>query len=82
MTITSEHINGGDASASSYTVADLLAKVQQLVIECNYDLAKQFCDRSLQLEPNNADALEATGAVTMELGDMDQAQNVSVYMRM
>jgi len=60
------------------TVEALLAKAQELVVQCEYDLARQFVDRVLDREGEgeNAGARELKGVVEMESGDPDKAKDI------
>jgi len=54
----------------------LLAKAQELVAQCNFELARKFLERILQNEPNNSDARELFGVVLLEEGEVDAARQV------
>jgi len=74
------HVNtspkGKKAKAKPPTTAALLAKAQELVVQCDYDLALQFVDRVLEREENNVEARELKGVVEMESGDVDKAKEI------
>ena len=44
----------------------------------NFELAVKFCERALDMEPNNVEVLEMAGAVFLETGDVDKAKSVSL----
>ena len=43
----------------------------------NFDLAVKFCDRALEIQPENVEVLETAGAVFVETGETDKAKTVS-----
>ncbi|KAL1922431.1 uncharacterized protein VTP21DRAFT_9970 [Calcarisporiella thermophila] len=63
----------------SYTAADLLQRVASYIESCEYDLARTFCLRALDLEPENVHVLEMLGQVEAELGMFEEA--VSRFQR-
>ncbi|KAH7099739.1 TPR-like protein [Auriculariales sp. MPI-PUGE-AT-0066] len=56
------------------TTDKLLAKAQQLVAQCDFDLSRKFIDRILQSDPNNLEARELLGVVLLEIGDVETAR--------
>ena len=72
-----QNVEAGTASAPSYTATDVLNKANELIGTVQFDLAHQFCVRALELEPDNASALETIAAVELELGDPESAKEVS-----
>lgn len=64
------------SSAPLPTVPKLLSKAQSLVVQGDFDLARQFIERILQQEPTNLDARELLGIVYLELEDVDAARQV------
>jgi Flp pilus assembly protein TadD len=61
---------------SEPSIPSLLEKCQDLIIECNYDLAKRFIQRILDREPGNVEAREMLGVSQLETGDIEQAKQV------
>jgi len=57
-----------------YDATDLLAKVDELVENFNYQLALQFSEKALTLEPQNTKVLETMGNIYAELGNVDTAK--------
>ena len=43
----------------------------------NFELAVKFCERALDIEPDNVEVLEMAGSVFLETGDIDKAKSVS-----
>jgi hypothetical protein len=62
------------------TVEALLEKAQELIVQCDYDLAGRFVERLLQRSPDNAEAKEMLGVVQLETGLLDKAKQVSFNM--
>ena len=54
---------------------------QSQIDECldnfNFELAVKFCERALDIEPDNVEVLEMAGAVYLETGETDKAKTVS-----
>ncbi|XP_066302015.1 uncharacterized protein [Branchiostoma lanceolatum] len=59
---------------SKFTVDELLDKVEECMDSYNYEVAQKFCQRALELEPDNLRALEVSGSLLLELGDGDKAK--------
>jgi hypothetical protein len=59
------------------TVEALLEKAQELIVQCDYDLAGRFVERLLQRAPDSAEAKEMLGVVQLETGLLDKAKQVS-----
>jgi hypothetical protein len=64
-------------SKSLPTIPSLLEKAQELIIQCDYDLAGMFVKRVLDREPVHAEAREMMGVVLLETGEIDEAKSVS-----
>jgi pyruvate/2-oxoglutarate dehydrogenase complex dihydrolipoamide acyltransferase (E2) component len=64
-----EATSASDQGASSkYSVDQILAKAEELIqTELNFDMGSQFCQRALEMEPDNPKALELTAAVLLEV---------------
>jgi len=58
-----------------YNVADLLKQVDECLDNFNFELAIKFCERALDMEPENVEVLEMAGAVFLETGDVDKAKS-------
>ncbi|KAH9039695.1 hypothetical protein EDB84DRAFT_1477585 [Lactarius hengduanensis] len=59
---------------SEPTIEALLEKAQELIVQCDYDLAGRFIDRVLKRAPDNAEAKEMLGVVQLETGLLDAAK--------
>lgn len=64
-----------EASTTTYSMDDLLDKATEMMEEYKYDLAKKFCERALELESDHPRALEMTGNLLLELGEVERAQH-------
>ncbi|KZT51999.1 TPR-like protein [Calocera cornea HHB12733] len=58
------------------TIEALVDKAQELVVQGDYDLARQFVDRVLERDGENVEARELKGVVEMENGDVDKAKEI------
>lgn len=60
---------------------DVVAFFSLQVEECtdtfNFELAQKFCERALDLEPDNVEILQTTGVVSLELEEAEKAITVS-----
>src|ERR1700722_13242431 len=64
-------------SKSIPSIQSLLEKAQELIIQCDYDLARMFVKRVLDQEATHADAREMMGVVLLETGEINEARSVS-----
>jgi len=44
--------------------------------QCEYEAAAKFCQRAVDQEPTNVDALEMLATISLELGDLEKADEV------
>lgn len=63
-------------ASTNYTVADLIPRIQQNIDALEYQAAYAFCKKALELEPTNAEILEVTGQVEIELELFAEARQV------
>jgi len=56
------------------SIPKLLEKAQELLVRCEYELAARFVERVLELDPRNEEAVEMSGLVRVEMGDVDGAR--------
>lgn len=68
-------------SMLTFTTADLLEKAKSFLDRFEFDLATQFCKRALDMEPQNAQAMECLGLIDMEKGDLENARSVIFRLR-
>ena len=55
-------------------------QAEECIDKFEYDLAQKFCQRALELDADNADALETTGTLLLELGNPEGAKHVSQFI--
>ncbi|XP_068091598.1 uncharacterized protein [Hyperolius riggenbachi] len=63
-------------TAGKYSVHQLLEKSEEYLDNFNYEMAQLFCQRALDIEPDNLEILDMMGNICMELGDADKAKQV------
>ncbi|KAB5590651.1 TPR_2 domain-containing protein [Ceratobasidium theobromae] len=56
------------------SIQSLFGKAQELLIQCNYDLAHRFVQRILEREPSNAEAREMSAVIDLERGEIITAK--------
>jgi len=62
------------ASGSSYSIENLLEKAAELMEEYQYEPAQKFCQRALEMDGDHPRALEMSGNLLLELGQVSEAQ--------
>lgn len=63
------------SAKESYSIDDILDKVEEYIDTFQYELAQKFCQRALEMDNDNIRALETSGFLLLELGNMDAAKN-------
>ena len=61
---------------SEPAIEALLEKAQELIVQCDYDLAGKFVERVLKRAPDNVVGKEILGVVQLETGLLDAAKQV------
>lgn len=61
---------------SEPSIEALLEKAQELIVQCDYNLAGKFVERVLQRAPDNVEGKEILGVVQLETGVLDAAKQV------
>lgn len=64
----------GKKSQPKYTVEQLLEKAEDCIDRFEYELAQKFCQRALEIDPDNVQVLETTGTLLLELGNTESAK--------
>ncbi|KAG8573810.1 hypothetical protein GDO81_012560 [Engystomops pustulosus] len=64
-------------TADKYSIHQLLEKTEEYLDNFNFEMAQLFCQRALDLEPENLEILDMMGNICMELGDADKARQIS-----
>ena len=52
-------------------------QAEEYIDTFEFEMAQKFCQRALELEPDNVQALETCGTLLLELGELDSARHVS-----
>ncbi|XP_067094494.1 uncharacterized protein si:dkey-12j5.1 [Osmerus mordax] len=63
-------------TAEKYSVEQLLEKTEECMDSFDFEMAGRFCQRALELEPNNKQTLDMLGHIHSELGDPQRAKGV------
>lgn len=67
-------------TSTAPSILSLLAKAQDLVVQCDYPLARKFIERVLSRQDASTSdknqAREMMGVVLLELGEVDAAKEV------
>ncbi|XP_064614281.1 uncharacterized protein LOC135477974 [Liolophura sinensis] len=66
--------NATKKTAAKYKIDQLLDKAQDCIDRFEYEVAQKFCQRALELEPDNVRVLETTGTLLLELGNPESAR--------
>jgi len=65
-------LSTGDGTA--YSIEELLGQAAELMEGYNYEAAQKFCQRALEVDGDHPKALEMTGNLLLELGEVEKAQ--------
>jgi Flp pilus assembly protein TadD len=68
--------NSSTGLPSRFSATELLDKTDELIDEFQYDLAEKFCQRAVDLEPDNIRAIETQGFLMLQAGDTGRAKAV------
>lgn len=67
-------------SSSSPSISSLLSKAQDLIVQCDYPLARKFTERIIAREDATPaemnQAREMFAVILLEMGDVDDAKDV------
>lgn len=61
---------------AKYSVDSILDKAGENMDSFNYEVAQMFCQRALDLEPNNVRALEISASLLLEAGELDGSKEL------
>uniref|UniRef100_A0A8C8D5F2 Assembly chaperone of rpl4 n=1 Tax=Oncorhynchus tshawytscha TaxID=74940 RepID=A0A8C8D5F2_ONCTS len=64
-------------TAEKYTVEQLLEKTEECMDSLEFEMAGRFCQRALEVEPDNLLTLDLLGHIHSELGDTQRAKEIS-----
>ncbi|XP_072250459.1 uncharacterized protein [Leuresthes tenuis] len=70
------HEKAKKKTAEKYSVQQLLEKTEECMDSFDFDMAGLFCQRALDVDSNNLQALDMLGNIYSELGDMQKAKGV------
>ena len=59
----------------TYSIDDILNKAEEFMNEYQYETAQKFCQRALEMDCDNVRGLELSGALLLEMGDLDSARH-------
>ncbi|XP_074539244.1 uncharacterized protein LOC141800540 [Halichoeres trimaculatus] len=70
------HEKAKKKTAEKYSVRQLLEKTEECMDSFDFEMAGLFCQRALDVESNNLQALDMLGHICSELGDTQKAKGV------
>jgi len=59
----------------TYSIEEILNKAEEFINEYKYEMAQKFCQRALEMDNDNARALELSGSLLLEMGEIDSARH-------
>jgi len=62
------------------TLEALFEKAQELIVQCDYELALRFVRRILEQDSSNVAAKEMLGIALLETGEVEEAKQVSTHI--
>lgn len=65
---------GKSTPKAKYTLDQLLDKAQECIDKFEYEMAQKFCQRALEMDPDNVRALETSGSLLTDLGNVEAAK--------
>ncbi|KAJ0066207.1 hypothetical protein NL108_001443, partial [Boleophthalmus pectinirostris] len=74
------HVKAKKKTAEKYSVQQLLEKTEEYMDSFDFEMASLFCQRALDLEATNLQALDMLGHIYSEMGDTLKAKEVSFCM--
>ncbi|KAK5892427.1 hypothetical protein CesoFtcFv8_012807 [Champsocephalus esox] len=72
------HEKAKKKSAEKYSVLQLLEKTEECMDSFDFEMARLFCQRALDVESSNLQALDMQGHICSELGDTEKAKEISL----
>uniref|UniRef100_A0A3P9KVH6 Probable assembly chaperone of rpl4 n=1 Tax=Oryzias latipes TaxID=8090 RepID=A0A3P9KVH6_ORYLA len=70
------HEKAKKKTSQNYSVEQLLEKTEEYMDSFDFEMAGLFCQRALDVDPNNLQALDMQGHICSELGDTQKAKGV------
>uniref|UniRef100_A0A3Q4AHJ4 Uncharacterized protein n=1 Tax=Mola mola TaxID=94237 RepID=A0A3Q4AHJ4_MOLML len=71
------HEKAKKKTSEKYSVQQLLEKTEECVDTFDFEMARLFCQRALDIESDNLQALDMLGHIYSELGDTQKAKGIS-----
>uniref|UniRef100_A0A8C1IXD7 Si:dkey-12j5.1 n=1 Tax=Cyprinus carpio TaxID=7962 RepID=A0A8C1IXD7_CYPCA len=65
-------------TAEKYTIDQLVEKTEECIDNFDFDMARLYCQRALDIEPTNLTTLDMMGNICTELGEIEK---VYVYLK-
>jgi len=62
-------------SEQTYSIDEILNKAEEFINEYKYEMAQKFCQRALEIDNDNARALELSGGLLLEMGEIESARH-------
>lgn len=59
----------------TYSIDEILSKAEEFINEYKYEMAQKFCQRALEMDNDNARALELSGGLLLEMGEIESARH-------
>uniref|UniRef100_A0A9J7Z0S9 Si:dkey-12j5.1 n=1 Tax=Cyprinus carpio carpio TaxID=630221 RepID=A0A9J7Z0S9_CYPCA len=63
-------------TAEKYTIDQLVEKTEECIDNFDFDMARLYCQRALDIEPTNLTTLDMMGNICTELGEIEKAKQV------
>ncbi|XP_018545042.1 uncharacterized protein si:dkey-12j5.1 [Lates calcarifer] len=73
------HEKAKKKTAEKYSVQQLLEKTEECIDSFDFEMAGLFCQRALDVEPTNLQALDMLGHIYSELGDVQKAKGAFLH---
>lgn len=70
------HIKAKKKTSEKYSVQQLLEKTEEYMDSFDFEMASMFCQRALDLEATNLQALDMLGHIYSELGNTQKAKEI------
>uniref|UniRef100_A0A9J7Z5Z7 Si:dkey-12j5.1 n=1 Tax=Cyprinus carpio carpio TaxID=630221 RepID=A0A9J7Z5Z7_CYPCA len=64
-------------TAEKYTIDQLIEKTEECIDNFDFDMARLYCQRALDIEATNLNLLDMMGNICTELGDIEKAKQIS-----
>ncbi|XP_033116021.1 probable assembly chaperone of rpl4 [Anneissia japonica] len=59
---------------AAYSVDQIIDKAEECLDTFNFEMAQKYCQKALEIEPDNVRVLEMTGNMLVEIGDIEGAK--------